>query len=165
MTRRLILTRHAKSAWDKPGLPDHDRPLNKRGKRAAEALGDWLRRNGYLPDQVLTSSARRTQDTLRRMQLDVVPDVTEHLYLVTANQILRVLSQAHGDTVLLLGHNPGIAQFAHEILAEPPTHPKFHVYPTGATLVVDFDIDDWAQAAWRGGEAVDFVVPRELVES
>jgi len=41
--KRLILMRHAKSDWGDPGLPDHDRPLNKRGRRAATALGHWLR--------------------------------------------------------------------------------------------------------------------------
>jgi len=165
MTRRLILTRHAKSAWDKPELSDPERPLNKRGKRSAEALGDWLRQKGHVPDQVLTSSARRTQDTYKRMGFDVAPEVTENLYLVTANQILRVLSQAKGKTVLLLGHNPGIGQFAAELLGEPPEHPRFGDYPTGATLVVDFDIDDWSHLAWRGGEVVDFVVPRDLIEA
>ncbi|GHG96717.1 SixA phosphatase family protein [Pseudodonghicola xiamenensis] len=165
MTRRLILTRHAKSAWDNPELSDPDRPLNKRGKRAAEALGDWLRRKGYVPDQVLTSSARRTQDTYARMGFDLPAEVSEHLYLVTANQILRLLSQAKGNTVLLVGHNPGLGQFAAEILPEPPDHPKFASYPTGATLVVDFDIDDWSRIAWRGATVVDFIVPRELTEA
>ena len=61
--RRLILTRHAKSAWDDPTLADHDRPLNARGRRSALALGDWLASRGYEPEEVLCSSARRTQET------------------------------------------------------------------------------------------------------
>ena len=47
--RRLILTRHAKSAWDDPSMDDHDRPLNDRGRRSARALGDWLASRGYDP--------------------------------------------------------------------------------------------------------------------
>ena len=61
--RRLILTRHAKSAWDNPALSDHDRPLNTRGQRAARELGDWLASRGYEPDEVLCSPALRTRET------------------------------------------------------------------------------------------------------
>ena len=58
--RRLILTRHAKSAWDDPTLEDFDRPLNDRGRRAARALGDFMASRGYEPEEVICSPARRT---------------------------------------------------------------------------------------------------------
>ena len=163
MTRTLILTRHAKSSWDDPDMCDHERPLNGRGRRSADAIGTWLRDNGFRPDQVLCSSAKRTRETYERMGFDTAPEVTDNLYLVTANQILRELSEASGKTVMLLGHSPGIGQFAAEILGDIPEHPKFPAYPTGATLVARFDIDSWDRLAWRGGELVDFVVPRELL--
>ena len=164
MPKTLILTRHAKSSWDNPGMDDHDRPLNKRGRRSAEVIGDWLRARGLVPDEVLCSSARRTRETYERMRFDTPAEVTDTLYLVTANQILRELSGATGDTVLLLGHSPGIGQFAAEILGDdPPAHPRFHDYPTGATLVVRFDVDSWDKLAWRSGDLVDFTVPRDLM--
>lgn len=162
MTRTLILTRHAKSSWDDPMLDDHDRPLNARGQKSARAVGAWLLDKGYAPDEVLCSTARRTRDTLAEMGLDGTPVFREDLYHVTANQILRVLSGANGKTVLLLGHNPGIAQFAAEILEQPPDHPRFEDFPTCATLVARFDIDNWQRLAWRSGKALDFTIPREL---
>ena len=64
MTRRLILMRHAKSSWDNPFAEDHQRPLNGRGKRSAKAIGEWLRAQGYLPDQILSSSATRTRELM-----------------------------------------------------------------------------------------------------
>ena len=67
--KRLILMRHAKSDWGDPMLPDHDRPLNKRGRRAASALGHWMREAGLRPDQILCSSATRTQETCARLAL------------------------------------------------------------------------------------------------
>ncbi|MDX2485364.1 MAG: histidine phosphatase family protein [Pseudodonghicola sp.] len=163
MTRTLILTRHTKSSWDTADMLDQDRPLNARGRRSARALGEWLRSKGLTPDQVLCSSARRTRETYDRMGFDTAAEVTDDLYLVDANRILRVLSEASGETVLLLGHNPGIALFAAEILAVPPDHPKFDTYPTGATLIARFDIDSWDRIAWRGGDLVDFTVPRDLL--
>ena len=63
----LILTRHAKSAWNDPSLDDFDRSLNRRGRKSAEAIGQWLVEAGALPDVVLVSGARRTVETWSRM--------------------------------------------------------------------------------------------------
>ena len=60
-TRRLILLRHAKSAW--PDVPDHERPLAPRGRRDAPAAGRWLVESGHVPDLVVCSTARRARET------------------------------------------------------------------------------------------------------
>ncbi len=65
--RRLLLLRHAKSSWSDPTARDHERPLNDRGRRAAPLVGDYLRREDLVPDLVLCSSARRTCETLARL--------------------------------------------------------------------------------------------------
>lgn len=165
MTRTLILTRHAKSSWEDPALSDHDRPLNKRGTRAAKALGVWLGERGLQPDQVLSSSSKRTRETYAGMALAAGADFTNDLYHVTANQMLRALSQASGEVVMMLGHNPAIGIFAADLAGEPPDHPRFHDYPSGATLILRFDIDKWDQVAWKGGQVMDFVVPRDLTDT
>ncbi|MEL7089640.1 MAG: histidine phosphatase family protein, partial [Planctomycetota bacterium] len=59
MTRTLILMRHAKSSWDDPGLTDHDRPLNRRGRLAAPLMAAWLAEIDAAPDHALVSSAIR----------------------------------------------------------------------------------------------------------
>lgn len=163
MTRTLILTRHAKSSWTTPGLDDHDRPLNDRGTRSAKALGDWMRAKGWLPDQVISSSSKRTRETFADLGLETEAEFTDALYHVSHNQMLRVLSQATGRTVLMLGHNPAVGEFAEGLASTPPDHPRFFDYPTGATLVLQFDIDSWETVAWSGGKVLDFVVPRELL--
>jgi len=163
MTRTLILTRHAKSSWDSPVTDDHDRPLNERGIKSAKALGDWMRSSGWLPDQVISSTSKRTRETFAGLGLTTKAEFTDTLYHATHNQMLRVLSQATGKTVLMLGHNPGIADFAEELTATPPDHPRFHDYPTGATLVLQFDIQSWDRVSWGGGTVLDFIVPRDLL--
>ncbi|WP_170451943.1 SixA phosphatase family protein [Ruegeria arenilitoris] len=165
MTCTLILTRHAKSSWDHPGLPDHDRPLNKRGRASASAIGDWLRRKGYLPDEVLSSSSERTRETLLRMGLST-PNIRflSELYHASPDQIRQALSRATGQTVLLLGHNPGIAEFAERIAQSAPEHPRFLDYPTCATTVLRFDLSDWSGIGWHGGQVIEFVTPRALLE-
>lgn len=163
--KRLILMRHAKSDWDDPALPDHDRTLNKRGRRAASALGDWLRANGLVPDQILCSSATRIQETCARLALPLEPEIQRALYLAEAPAMLRALHAAHGDTVLMIGHNPGIAELAGTLLVTRPAHDRFDDYPTGATLVAEFDIDTWRDLQTRTGHATAFVIPRELTEA
>ena len=162
--KRLILMRHTKSDWSGALTSDHDRMLNPRGRRSAADLGDWLRDNGLVPDEVLCSSAARTRETYVRLNLSA--DITAHfergLYLATEDQILDRLQRAKGDVVLMVGHNPGIGACAENLLPAPLPHPQFTKYPTGATLVADFEIDHWADARWGNANARHFVVPREL---
>ena len=160
--KRLILMRHAKSDWGDPGLPDTARPLNKRGRRAATALGDWLHNTDALPDQILCSTATRAQETCARLALPLPPDLLDRLYMAEPPAMLAALRRARGDTVLMIGHNPGIAGFAARLLAAPPDHDRFDDYPTGATLIAEFDIDDWTDLQERTGRAVEFITPRAL---
>ncbi|SDO60219.1 phosphohistidine phosphatase [Lutimaribacter pacificus] len=159
---RLILMRHAKSDWSSGVTRDHDRPLNARGLRAARAMGDWLRAQGYLPDRVLCSTATRTRETLDGLRIDAPVSFETGLYHASPDTMLRILHEANGQNVLMIGHNPGIAELAEALVATPPDHPRFFDYPTGATLVVDFQAADWSAVAAGRGASVDFVVPRDL---
>ncbi len=164
MTVRLILMRHAKSDWDDPRQPDHARPLNERGRKSAAAMGDWLGQFGYRPDLALVSDARRTRETLQGLALNIETRFTGALYHASSDQMLDVLQDA-GDagTVLMLGHNPGIADMAARLVTLPPPHPRFFDYPTCATLVADFDIDTWAEAGFGRARTVNFAIPREVM--
>lgn len=164
MTCTLILMRHAKSSWSDPGQSDHDRPLNKRGKRSARALGGWLRGHGHTPDQILCSSAVRAQLTCQGLELGLPAPAVPALYLAEPEAMLQVLQKATGRCVLMIGHNPGIGDFARRILSQPPQHDRFADYPTGATLVAGFDVPGWAQAGWHSGTPIDFIVPRALTD-
>jgi len=162
MTKTLILTRHAKSSWANPGLADHDRPLNKRGVKSARAVGKWLRKSGWHPDQSISSSSRRTRETFAEMRLADQAEFTDALYHAGAPQMRKVLQGATGQVVMMLGHNPGIGEFAEQLVSAPPGHSRFYDYPTCATLIVKFDIADWSELLWNTGEVVDFAIPREL---
>lgn len=161
---RLILTRHAKSSWDDPTMDDHDRPLNARGHHAAHELGDWLASRGYEPEEVLCSTATRTRETwegIKRAQLEVIPKVRfiPELYHANSEIMLKMLQSASGHDVLMIGHNPGIAMFAERLPATLPNHPEFRKYPTAATLVVDFEIENWSEVTMGKGSARDFFRP------
>lgn len=163
--RRLILTRHAKSSWDKPGFADRDRPLNARGRRAARELGAWLASRDYLPDEVLSSDSARTRETWACVA-EGLPGAPEPrwlpgLYHAEAAALLDALRQATGRTVMMVGHNPGIGEFAALLPARQPADPDFARYPTAATLVLDFEIAGWAEAAPGRGSVMDFFTPSD----
>ena len=164
--KRLILTRHAKSAWDDPLTPDHDRPLNDRGKTAAADLGQWLASRGYIPGEVLCSDAMRTRKTWSGIAPALpgspVLELKPALYHAGPDVMLAVLRHATHDTVMIIGHNPGIAEFAARLVVHPPLNAEFARYPTGATLVVDFNVENWTMAGFGAGTAVDFIVPKEI---
>ena len=147
-------------------MADHDRPLNERGKAAAADLGQWLASRGYAPQKVLCSDAVRTRETFSgiapALPATVVLELKPALYHAGPDVMLAVLQHAKADTVMMIGHNPGIAEFAHRLVAHTPMTPEFTRYPTGATLVVDFVADAWDTVGFGSGVTVDFIVPKEL---
>lgn len=164
--RRLALLRHAKSAWDDPTLPDHDRPLNLRGRLAATLMGAWFAEQPWRLDAALVSSSRRTQETWARVsqQLDAPPEqiVAPEIYEAETIALLRALRTAPADaeTVLMLGHNPGMEEFAARLGA--PASPRPGAFPT-ATVAVFTTEAAWAQADWGRFALVDVERPKTLV--
>jgi len=163
---RLILTRHAKSAWDDPHMADHDRPLNDRGQLAAADLGQWLASRDYVPGEVLCSDALRTRKTWSGIAPALpgtpVLELKPALYHAGAEVMLAVLRHASAECVMMIGHNPGIAEFAAKLVKTPPINLEFHRYPTGATTVIDFPCANWGEVAFGTGVCIDFVIPREI---
>lgn len=169
MTLRLILTRHAKSDWDDPLASDHSRPLNARGRGAAPRIGMWLAQHGFIPGEALVSDARRTRETWallsEHLPATMLTRQESALYLASPDTMLRMLQSAQAACVIMIGHNPGIADLARMLLAQAPDHPQFSRYPTCATLVADFDRPDWKSVGYGAGHALGFVVPRDLNET
>ncbi|MDE7546787.1 histidine phosphatase family protein [Acetobacter fabarum] len=122
--RCLILLRHAEAVTPDPGnfstASDMQRPLTHDGQCAAIRCGIWLHQNGLLPDVVLCSPAARTQQTLSGIQSALPPSSADTVFLcpeiyeANLDTLIRVLRQAppQARTVLLVGHNPGISEFA-----------------------------------------------------
>jgi phosphohistidine phosphatase len=114
--RRLVLLRHAKSAW--PDMPDHERPLARHGQRDAPVLGRWLRTAGLVPDLVLCSTARRARETWQLAQsgLGAAPPVRfdDRVYEASAAALLDLIRRESGaaETLLVVGHDPAIPGLA-----------------------------------------------------
>jgi phosphohistidine phosphatase len=169
--RRLLLLRHAKSAW--PDVPDSERPLNDRGRKDAPAMGRWLQSSGYVPDLVLCSTACRTRETwdLLAPGLGAEPPVRyeQRIYEATALSLLHLLRESGNGyrTVMLIGHNPGIAELAIGVaqMADGPEGEPLErareKFPTAAVAVLDFQ-GEWADLTPGEVRMTDFAVPREV---
>jgi phosphohistidine phosphatase len=169
--KTLILMRHAKSAWDDPGRKDIDRPLGARGRKSAPRMGRWLAGEGYRPDLVLCSPARRTRDTLELLEAGLPENVKVEflggLYMAAPREMLTEIAKAPAaaKTVMLLGHNPGIGSLAGLLAGDgderalADMHGKF---PTAAVAVLGFDIAQWRDIVPGNGKLIAFQRPRDL---
>jgi phosphohistidine phosphatase len=168
----LLLLRHAKSSWDDPELDDFDRPLAKRGTRAASAIGSFLADTGLKPGLVLCSAAVRTRATLALMLFeldDPPPEVvtSESLYLAGADAVLAELRRAGGETptVMVVGHNPGLHALALSLSGDGDRKALADLamkFPTGALAVITFDCASWSEIKPAGGRLERFITPRGL---
>lgn len=166
--RRLVLFRHAKSDW--PDVADHDRPLAKRGRRDAPAVGRWLGASGYVPDAVVCSTARRARETwelaaaaMAAAAGGAAPAVRyePRVYEATVLGLLMLVREFDPGwrTALIVGHNPGLAELTAG-LASPGSAPP-QAFPTAAVAVLGLP-GPWAEAAPGEARLVAFTVPAEL---
>ncbi len=162
------MLRHAKSSWGDPALDDLDRPLNARGRSAAEAIGRELQLRQLAFDLVVASPATRVRQTLERLasSFGALPEIDFRpgIYAAPVERLREVVrSLPEGcESVLLVGHNPGLQQLV-LALAEPASPLRRRVaekYPTAAATVLRFAADGWRAA--EGGEITSLILPREL---
>jgi phosphohistidine phosphatase len=171
--RQLLLLRHAKSSWDDPGLSDHARPLNARGRRAAAAMAGAMRELGLQPDLVLVSSARRTLQTLEALtpfEDNALVEPMDGLYLASASQLMDAVRKTPETvrSLLLIGHNPGLHELAVALVGEAAAARGggavgrlVEAYPTGA--LAEFTVGvPWRAVAPGSGRLVRFLSPRDL---
>ena len=143
--KTLFLVRHAKSSWDDATLPDQGRPLAERGERDATKMAKRLAEHDVKPDMILSSPATRalaTAEILAKMldyrRKDIV--VSDRLYACQADELLDVI-HGLGDKlkrVMLVGHNPELAELAHRLSSE------IVEMPTCAIAEFRFDAKSWA---------------------
>lgn len=140
----LALVRHAKSDWGDPGLDDHDRPLNDRGRRDAPVLAARLADSGFRPDVILTSTALRARTTAEAFAeaLGVPAEERAELYGAPARTLLATAATAGAQSVVVVAHDPGMS-----VLADALSGGDIGAMPTCAVAVFRWDTDDWDVAA------------------
>jgi len=166
--KRLFLLRHAKSSRKDSSLPDHDRPLAGRGRRASRAMAAYMRDHAIEPAVVLCSSATRARQTLDGVTpgLGDSPEVRieSELYEASAAGLLSRLQRVGDDvpSVLLIGHNPSMERLALDLANGGPELGELgEKYPTGALAILEFE-GTWSGLEPDSARLVGFVKPRDL---
>jgi phosphohistidine phosphatase len=167
--KTLTLLRHAKSGWDDPVSRDFDRPLNAKGKRAAETVGRKMRSLDLAFDHVVASPAVRVGETLDAVVAgygrDLAPAWERRIYLASAATLLDVIHElpAGADRVLFSGHNPGLEELVLLLCADNALRDSVEVkFPTASLAVMRFDVADWRDVKPDKAELLRFTRPRDL---
>jgi phosphohistidine phosphatase len=156
--KTLHLLRHAKSDWSEPTVADHDRPLNRRGKRARTIVATHVA--GWQVDLVVCSTARRARQTAKpvgavlgcRVQYEAALYAAVPTHLL---EFVRTLSD-RDESVMLVGHNPSLEELTAMLCGQSQT------YPTAALGTIDLAIDRWDEVSPGCGTVAAFVTPAQL---
>lgn len=157
---RLMLFRHGKSDWNAATRGDRDRPLSRRGERAAATMGLVLRKMEEVPDLVVTSPAVRAESTAVLARIsggwDSQLEVADDLYGAGPDTALTVVAHCGGDAerLMLVGHEP-----TWSLLAERITGGRI-VVKTATILAFDLNAATWANAGRAGGSLAFALHPR-----
>jgi phosphohistidine phosphatase len=145
--KTLLILRHAKSSWKDPNLPDHDRPLNKRGKHDAPRMGKLLKDEDLIPDLIISSTAARAKKTA-----ELVAKVCKYkgeeisldqsLYGAEPADYLKVLQELSDKdkAVLVVGHSPSVEETVEVLTGSPDV-----IMPTCALAHISLPIQNWAE--------------------
>ncbi len=161
--KTILLLRHGKSDWDADYGPDHDRPLNGRGREAARTMGRFLATSGTRPDRIVTSTAVRARSTLEiaREAGGLTAPVREarSLYGAGPAELLRTIHDQDdaASVLLLVGHQPGWGETVSRLVGGGAVR-----FPTAALARVDVAVGRWQEVGFGRGELVWLVPPKAL---
>ncbi|HKY82458.1 MAG TPA: histidine phosphatase family protein [Sphingobium sp.] len=170
--KRLTLLRHAKSDWDDPVARDFDRPLNRRGKKAALLIGQFARGRKMQFDLLVASPAARVVQTLDTFLEGYGHPFELHwdrrIYLASAPTLLDVIRDLPDtiDSAIMAGHNPGLEELILELVPDDGASSLREdvevKFPTASLAVLDLAIDRWADVTQNVATLVSFTRPRDL---
>ncbi len=163
--KTLFVLRHAKSSWDDADLADFDRPLNERGKTAAPFVGELMKRNGFLPELILSSPALRARETARLVTeaagLDAEIKHNERIYEASPQTLERIAASIDDrfGSAMIVGHNPGMEGFVRLLTG------KLESMPTAALAVIDLDVSGWELIGNSSGTLRQIIRPKDEMKT
>lgn len=158
----LYILRHAKSSWDDNSLSDFERPLNERGFETAPIMGEVMKKNGFVPEIIICSTAKRAEQTAKLVKESAGFEAEikfEHaIYEANVMMLLQIVSKISDEfnSALIVGHNPGFENLVRILLG------KSEAMPTAALAVIDLEIENWNEANADCGNLREFIRPKDL---
>ena len=167
---RLYIMRHAKSSWAVPGARDFDRELNEWGIADLKKITNFIKKEEIRPDKILCSSAIRTRQTLGEIvdAFSNKPEIeyTERLYSSGLSEYIEIINNTkNAKSIFLIGHNPMCGSMATSLPSSgnaDDLEKIAYTYPTATVSIIDFDIDNWSNAAKGNGILQKAIFPSQI---
>jgi phosphohistidine phosphatase len=166
MPKQLLIMRHAKSSWEDSGISDFERTLNRRGLKDAPRMAQFIAAQDCAPDLIASSSATRAKLTAELFVENCEGVEAEQLVLVEDFyhappriyfEYLSKITDEEVETVMVIGHNPGLAEMVYRLSHSHET------MPTAAIAHFHFDIEKWNEISnLAGAKLVNVWRPKEL---
>ncbi len=160
--KKLILVRHAKSAWDNPSLSDFERTLTERGKSDVSMMAKRLKEKSIKLDLFISSSAKRAKKTAKLFMKEFEKDSKElqllpSLYEASVKDFYDAIESLDdkNKTVALFAHNPGITDFVNSL----DCHPVYNM-PTCAVYAIATNTKHWKEFRTAEKEFLFFDYPK-----
>ena len=162
--KTLYIVRHGKSAWNKPGLDDSERPLLQKGiSRTRQVVGHLVQAQAK-PDLILSSHAVRAFETAKIIAQGIeYPEekimVPNKIYSSDVEGIFELFYDLPDDihSLMLVGHNPTLTDMANEFLT-----PKIDNLPTSGVVCVEFNTDSWESFFLTASQVKFVLIPKQL---
>lgn len=162
----LYIVRHAKSSWDFPGLPDHERPIIEKGRNRLKKIINYLLSNELRPQLILSSTALRATETAQLIAagLNVKPESVKTdagLYHGESEYIFSLIENLsdHFESVMIVGHNPALTAFVNYFL-----NPHIDWLPTSGVFCLQLNTAQWAHIKMATHEVKFVIFPKLLSE-
>lgn len=170
--KTLYLLRHAKSSWDDIGLSDMERPLNKRGKCNSEKIVPHLFSEGWQPESVFSSPAKRAFNTISNIQNGTEEQgfpcfefqVEKALYSFSSAEIFMWLTQLPDtyNKVTIVGHNPALTELHNQLSTT-----RLDNIVTCGFCAIKLPVQTWQQLTdWKGAkraETISYIYPKMFI--
>jgi phosphohistidine phosphatase len=160
--KTLTILRHAKSSWSDKRLPDHERPLNRRGEKDAPVMGARINDAGIRPSLIMSSPAIRAWHTARIVAKAISYPIEflhreNELYLAGLDRLLDLFARQDNafNSVMVVGHNPGLTEFANYLLPDVTDN-----IPTCGLVALNIDTDSWDLRERKEAELVLYDYPK-----
>lgn len=163
MKRTLLILRHGKSEWGAQYGSDFERPLAKRGRKAAKFMGGYIAKQGLEPQLIISSPANRALSTAKLVQKeldDVELQQDERVYMADHEDLYDVLEGVPDNLqcVLVVGHNPGLEYLVDDLCGSDDV-----VLKTCSLAVIKLGKCSWGNIANATGKLVGLYHPREVM--
>lgn len=170
--KKLYLLRHSKAGQtNKKIIDDHERPLTQKGIESCMEIGNFMAANNLRPQKIIASSSTRTTETTMIIsdclggKIDF--SLESRLYLASVYDLFSIVTgfDEDLDSILLVGHNPGIHQFCMEFAGTGDKQVYRNMrsnFPPAALACFELKVDNWYEVAPQAGHLSQFVTPKTV---